>query len=131
MGNRDDRDFQEYERGKNMNLLQETTEKLMTHNKTWNDVLWIGGSDFTISIEDFKRVANREYYNGYGAPEVAQDLKIVGKDWWLERSEYDGSEWWDYMTLPIKPLEQKSVQRVITSEIGWQSLAEMQNEVAE
>lgn len=131
MGNRDDKDFQEYGRGRNMNLLQETTEKLMTHNKTWNDVLWIGGSDFTISIEDFKWVANREYDNGYGAPEVAQDLKIVGKDWWLERFEYDGAEEWIYKAYPIKPLEQKSVQRVITSEIGWESLAEMQNKVAE
>lgn len=109
-----------------MNLLQETTEKLMTHDKTWDDVLWIGGSEFTISIEDFKRLANREYDNGYGSPKVAQDLKIVGKDWWLERGEYDGSEWWDYMTYPTKPLEQKSVKRVIISEIGWASLAEMQ-----
>jgi hypothetical protein len=111
------------------NLLQETTEKLMTHNKTWNDVLWIGGFEFTISIEDFKRLANREYDDCYGAPMVAQDLKIVGKDWWLERFEYDGAEEWVYMTYPAKPLEQKSVQRVITSEIGWQSLAEMQDKV--
>ena len=114
-----------------INLLQETIEKLKEHNKTWNDVLWIGGSDFTISIEDFKSLANRKYDDTYGAPEVAQDLKIVGKDWWLERYEYDGAEGWTYMALPIKPLEQKSIQRVITSEIGWQSLAEMQNEVAE
>lgn len=110
-----------------MNLLQETTEKLMNHDKTWNDVLWIGGSDFTISMGDFKSLANREYDDGYGSQIVAQDLKIVGKDWWLERREYDGSEWWDYMTLPIKPLEQKSVKRVIAIGVGWQSLAEMQN----
>ena len=110
------------------NLLQETTEKLTKCNKTWNDVLWIGGSDFTISIEDFKNLANREYDDGYGAPEVAEDLKIVGEDWWLERAEYDGSEWWAYKSYPKKPLEQKSVKRVITSEIGWQTLAEMQKE---
>lgn len=48
--------------------------------------LWIGGSEFTISIEDFKRLANREYDNSFGSPKVAQDLKIVGKDWWLERA---------------------------------------------
>ena len=30
------------------------------------------------------------------------------------------------MTYPTKPLEQKSVKRVIVSEIGWASLAEMQ-----
>lgn len=110
------------------NLLQETTQELMRHNKTWNDVLWIGGSNFTISIEDFKKLANREYDDGFGAPEVAQDLKIVGKDWWLERYEYDGAEEWVYKTYPTKPLEHKAVKRVITSEIGWQTLAEMQEE---
>ena len=61
-----------------MNLLQETTEKLITHDKTWDDVLWIGGSEFTISMDEFKRLANREYDNGYGSPKVAQDLKIGG-----------------------------------------------------
>lgn len=107
-------------------LLQETTETLMQNNKTWDDVMWIGGSNFTISIEDFKKLANREYDNGYGAQEVAQDLKIVGKDWWLERFEYDGAESWVYKKYPEKPSEQKSVKRVITSEFGWQTLAEMQ-----
>ena len=110
------------------NLLQETTKKLMKYNKTWNDVLWIGGYDFTINIEDFKNLANREYDNGYGAPEVAQDLKVVGEDWWLEREEYDGAEGWVYKSYPKKPLEQKSVKRVITSNIGWQTLSEMQPE---
>lgn len=111
-----------------MNLLQETTEKLMTFNKTWNDVLWIGGSSFTISIDEFKKLANQEYDDGYGSPEVAQDLKVVGKDWWLERYEYDGAEEWVYKAYPKKPLEQKSVKRIITSGIGWSSLAEMQEE---
>lgn len=108
------------------NLLKETTNKLVECDKTWDDVLWIGGSEFTISIEAFKKLANREYNRGYGAQEVATDLKIVGKDWWLERGEYDGSEWWDYKEYPTKPLEQKSVNRVIMSSFGWQTLAEMQ-----
>jgi hypothetical protein len=105
------------------NLLQETIQELNRHNKTWDDVLWVGGSDFTISIEDFKKLANREYDNGFGAPEVALDLKVVGKDWWLERYEYDGAENWEYKTYPKKPLEQKSVQRVI-----WETLSEMQKD---
>lgn len=110
------------------NLLQETTETLMENNKTWDDVLWIGGSEFTISVEDFKKLANREYDSGYGGQEVATDLKIVGKDWWMERGEYDGSEWWDYKAYPTKPSEQKLVKRVIDSNFGWQTLAEMQGD---
>lgn len=110
------------------NLLQETTEELIACGKTWDDVLWIGGSEFTISVEDFKKLANREYDSGYGAQEVATDLKIVGKDWWMERGEYDGSEWWDYKEYPTKSSEQKSVKRVISSIFGWQTLAEMQGD---
>jgi len=105
-----------------MNLLQETTDMLSAYDKTWDDVLWIGCADFTISIEDFKRLANCEYNNDYGSPEVALDLKVVGKDWWLERTEYDGSEGWVYKAYPTKPSGQKSVQRVIGC---WESLAEM------
>jgi len=110
-----------------MNLLQETTKTLMSYDKTWDDVLWIGGSEFTISIEDFKRLADHAYDNGYGSTEVAEDLKVVGKDWWLERYEYDGAECWVYKAYPTKPLKQKSVKRVISFGIGRKSLAEMQN----
>ena len=110
-----------------MNLLQETTDMLTLYDKTWDDVLWIGGTEFTISIEDFKRLADQEYDDGYGSTEVADDLKVVGKDWWLERYAYDGAEGWTYKAYPTKPSEQKAVQRVITSGIGGESLAEMQD----
>jgi hypothetical protein len=30
-------------------------------------------------------------------------LEIVGDDWWLERHEYDGAEWWEYKTKPSMP----------------------------
>ena len=83
-----------------MNLLQETTKKLMAYHKTWNDVLWIGGSEFTISIEDFKRLANREYDNGFGCVEINDNLVLVGDTFWLERHTYDGSEWWEYKEIP-------------------------------
>ena len=25
-----------------------------------------------------------------------------GSDWWLERGEYDGSEWWEFRREPVK-----------------------------
>ena len=28
---------------------------------------------------------------------------IVGWNWWLERREYDGAEWWELETKPIIP----------------------------
>ena len=33
---------------------------------------------------------------------VALDLVVVGEGWWLERCDYEGAEWWEFKTLPIK-----------------------------
>lgn len=85
------------------NLLEETLMKLEEVGKTMEDVVWIGSSDGYIPIETFKRLADVEYSPGFGSSEVATDLLVVGDNWWLERGEYDGSEWWEYKTAPIKP----------------------------
>jgi len=55
-----------------------------------------------------------EYDSGYGATKVAKDLVIVGEDWWLERCEYNGSEWWEFKTLPVKPKAHRVPQIVKT-----------------
>jgi hypothetical protein len=90
------------------NLKQETLEILAENGKTAEDVLWIGLCDDKANFvelpkEKFWRCAAREYDNGYGEQQVKGSLVIVGKDWWLERAEYDGSEWWEYKTMPEKP----------------------------
>lgn len=91
------------------NLKQETLEILAKNGKTAEDVLWIGLSLFDevnyveLPKEKFWRCADRVYDNGYGGQEVDFSLVVVGKDWWLERAEYDGSEWWEYKTMPEKP----------------------------
>lgn len=86
------------------NLLQETLEVLAFHNKTPSDVLWVGswvGVWFT--WKDFETLGNVNYDNGYGGEEVARDLIVMGEDFWLERGEYDGKEWWDFKTKMNKP----------------------------
>ena len=87
-----------------MNFKQETLEKLKDHNKTWDDVEFVQGNDFVVknSKEKILELMDFEYDDGFGGPEIARDLVIVGKDWWLERHEYDGSEWWEYKKLPEK-----------------------------
>ncbi len=101
------------------NLLEETLDILKANGKSPDDVRWVGKRepDYLASIRarvealplgtwaEFKRFANFKYDDGYGGAEVATDLKIVGDDWWLERGEYDGSEWWEFKTLPQKPKE--------------------------
>ncbi len=87
------------------NLWRETVIKLESNDKSPEDVEWVGAEGYgRITIEEFKRIAlHIEYDDGFGGQEIASDLVVVGKDFWLERHEYDGSEWWAYKTLPKKP----------------------------
>ena len=85
-----------------MNLLKETLECLKDNNKTPEDVLWVGSQDgkFAISWNEFIKLSeNFEYDAGFGAQEVASNLVVVGDNWWLERSEYDGSESWEFKSI--------------------------------
>jgi len=88
-----------------MNLLKETIKFLQDHKKLETDVLWVGSLNLRCTWAEFKKLADIAYDSGYGGQEVAQDLIVVGNDWWLERNEYDGSEWWEFKKYPIKPTE--------------------------
>lgn len=110
-----------------MNLLEETINFLKENGKTFADVRWVGCSTFTIDIELFFKLADRNYDDGYGGAEVAQDLVVVGDDWWLERHEYDGSEWWEFKTLPQKPSETRDIKTLISNS-GWESLEHLYDE---
>ena len=79
-----------------MNLLSETKKVLKVYDKNPSDVKWIGSLSYGyFDWEYFSKIANIDYDDGFGGQEVASDLKIVGDNWWLERHEYDGSEWWE------------------------------------
>lgn len=86
------------------NLLQETISVLDKHGLSKDHVKWCGSSEFGwFHWATFARLANREYNDGYGSQQVCKDLLVVGADWWLERHEYDGVEWWEYKTMPARP----------------------------
>lgn len=90
-----------------MNLARETLDILKENGKTIHDVRWVGHYDSDrkkrISVDEFFVAAMRTNYdNDYGSPEIDTSLVVVGDDWWLERAEYDGSEWWEFKTLPKK-----------------------------
>lgn len=88
-----------------MNLRTETLRVLEEHNKTVEDIKFICSNDKNIPINIFFIKADREYDDGYGGAEVDQSLMIVGDNWWLERGEYDGSEWWEFKIIPKTPDE--------------------------
>lgn len=92
-----------------INLFKETEELLKSCKKTSSYVEWCGlWGECYCSWEEFTKVSNFEYDNGWGGNEISSKLIVVGKDWWLERHEYDGSEWWEYKKLPVKPNVHKS-----------------------
>ena len=104
-----------------INLLEETIAELQANGKQESDVLWVGDAYYNFNHdahpyisykstwEDFCSKANFEYNNGYGGNEISMNLIVVGKDFWLERHEYDGSEWWEFKTMPIEPEETREL----------------------
>lgn len=86
-----------------INLYVETTQVLKDNNKTWDDVRCLLIRDKALQSCFASQVLDINYYNGYGSEDISLDFKVVGDDWWLERAEYDGSEWWEYKTRPKVP----------------------------
>ena len=86
------------------NLYKETAAVLLEYGKSINDIVFVSGNGHEIPLDNFIELAKSyDYDSGYGSEEVPIDLLVVGKDWWIERHEYDGSEWWEYKTLPQRP----------------------------
>jgi hypothetical protein len=110
------------------NLLKETLDIIKHNGKSVADVVWVGSADGTIadSWNHFASVADFEYDNGYGRQEVAPDLVVVAKDWWLERHEYDGSEWWEFKSVPVLRDHPEAFTRLVRGENYESSLREMQ-----
>jgi len=44
-----------------------------------------------------------EYDSGYGMQEILGTVWLMEENTWLERGEYDGSEWWEYNKCPKIP----------------------------
>lgn len=87
-----------------MNLLQETKDFLKRLGISSNDVLWVGIENKQyMTWQEFAESANFDYDNGFGGQEVEPSLIVVGNNFWLERHEYDGSEWWEYKSMPVMP----------------------------
>ena len=95
-----------------INLARETLDILKEHGKTIKDIRWVGGclwnkreypDMYWESPDDFFiKAARTNYNNGYGEVELDPQLVVVGDDWWLEREDYDGREWWEFKTMPKK-----------------------------
>ena len=53
-------------------------------------------------FQQFLKDIDRNYDNGYGGQELYGIIWLEDGTW-LDRGEYDGSEWWAYQRCPIIP----------------------------
>lgn len=110
-----------------VNLLQETCTVMLESGKTPADIAWIGSRDgeFACTWQEFQLASDELYDNGFGGSQVALDLVMVFKDGsWLERGEYDGSEWWQLKKVPKQQASPKKITRVFSD---WGGLKEANN----
>ena len=109
-----------------MKLVKETIEDVEKNGYSESDIEWVGSKDgeYGMSWDSFKKVFEKiEYDCGYGHQEVAKDLVVVGNDWWLERSEYDGAEGWDFKSMPVARKNQLPFDKILGV---WDTIHEIQ-----
>ena len=116
-----------------MNLWKETIATLEEEGYTWDDVEAVFGNDFQITKENFREVASETVYNPCcGAAQVAEDLIIFLHDGkWLARESPTAFFWerWGLHETPTPPAQVMPVRRLMTADIGWDSLKECNNSI--
>lgn len=103
------------------NLWKETVAFLKENGKGIDDIVFIYGNGYEIDVDDFVRIAKAcDYDAGFGGQRIPGDLSIVGDDWWMERREYDGSEWWEFLKKPERPSQKRKLEgfRIYEYDIG-------------
>ena len=111
-----------------INLLQETVEILHSHDKTPEAVRWVGSKDgkYAVTWEEFSRFADCVYDRDYNKQYVARDLVVVGDNWWLERKEYEGAEWWIFLQFPqAKAANAFSTVFIDKDDRGWLTIEQI------
>lgn len=85
----------------NPTILEEVLELMEVNNRTEEDIHWVGCADFHFTWGKFKELANQHE----GENELAEDLVIVGEDWYIDISEEnEGWRGWTFHAIPQKPL---------------------------
>lgn len=81
------------------NFYEETVNVIKDIGKTLDDVVYVSVCDgkYYKPEKFFEQIKDVEYDAGYGIQEINPNIKIVFRDGFLERNEYDGSEWWRFV----------------------------------
>ena len=115
-----------------LNFLEETIGEITGNGYKEEDVMFVGSIDgkYRMTWNSFKEKANFIYDCGYGAQEIATDLIVYFYDGtYMDRGEYDGSEWWQYHGLLnfSEEDEYKDFNILGGSEYMWNSVEMMNN----
>lgn len=88
-----------------INLLEETRQILTKYHHTLEDIKYVQSGSLTaeVNIAILASLFNFKYDNGFGWVKINHKLKLIGKDFWLERYVYDGAECWVYKEFPKIP----------------------------
>ena len=73
-----------------VNFLKDTLNKMEENGVSPDDVLYVFNSFGYCSWEEFEKLANFDYNNGYGLVAIDLNLIVRGSDWWLESVLYVG-----------------------------------------
>lgn len=113
------------EDGEAISLWQETIEALAEHDKTWEDVDYIGiGRAKQMPRDIFENYAKAFFYRPwmYGTHSINLDLQLYGEDFILIREEYDGSEGWKFCrTKPNRSAEFVGDLKEIQDSFWWRN----------
>ena len=79
-----------------VNFLKETISVMGKYTLDPKEIIYIGDRKSSCSWEDFQKIANIEYDNGYGGVAIIKGLIIVFKNGVeMYRGGYDGREGWE------------------------------------
>ena len=104
-----------------MNIFGSLTVFLMKHNKSIDDIKWIGNDNAYMSIDEFIRLSRAINDNNHFPLEfMPEKLKLVGVDFWIEKKHHDDyscvylddiDDCWVYNSMPQKPAMQNNTWR--------------------
>ena len=86
-----------------INAQQELLQVLNSIKKNQSDISWrlVYTADYSEVSEAFTSIDQLDfsYDSGYGTQKLF-GVVYFNDNTWLERGEYDGSEWWEHITTP-------------------------------
>jgi hypothetical protein len=92
-----------------MNFLEHTLDTLSDYGKNIDDIEWIGNEFMYLTWDEFIELSEEiEDFSSDGLGPIPQDLKIVGKTWWMDLEgctsiEDDEQVEWVYREKPKRP----------------------------